>query len=77
MSGDFFDQLDAELAELTRRGAHLSDSDRERRWRVLVVRRGVMSMLLALVLAVSLASEFPASASGQAQAVGALRARGV
>jgi hypothetical protein len=68
MSGDFFDQLDAELAELTREGAHLCDEERGHRRRGRLLRRGVMSALVVVALAVSLVSEFPASASGHAWA---------
>ena len=64
MSGDFFDRLDAQLAELTRQGAHLTADQRaHRRWSRLA-RRGVVSGLVAVALAASLVSEFPATASG-------------
>lgn len=74
MNGDFFDHLDAELAALTRAGAHLTESERgHRRWGRLL-RRGMASTLLAVALAASLVSEFPASASGHAHIVPALTA---
>lgn len=66
MPGDFFDRLDAELAELTRQGAHLTAGEREHlRWSRLV-RRGLVSALVAVAMAASLVSEFPATASGHA-----------
>ena len=69
MSGDFFDRLDAELAELAHQGAHLTAGQRaHRRWSRLV-RRGVVSALVAVALAASLVSEFPATASGHARVV--------
>jgi hypothetical protein len=74
MSGDFFDQLDAELAELTREGAHLCDQERSRCRRGRLLRRGAVSALVVVAMAVSLVSEFPASASGRAQATSALAA---
>jgi hypothetical protein len=64
MSGDFFDRLDAELAELTRQGAHLSSARRERRRRWISLRRGLASGLAIVALAVALAGEFPSAAGG-------------
>ena len=75
MSSDFFDRLDAELAELTRQGAHLTVGDGVRRRAVRLVRRGVTFTLVAVTLAAALVSEFPASASGHAQAAQALTAQ--
>jgi hypothetical protein len=64
VSGDLFDRLDAELAALTRRGAHLTTADRaHRRW-ALLLRRGLLSAVVILALAATLVSEFPATASG-------------
>jgi hypothetical protein len=76
MSGDFFDRLDADLAELTRHGAHLTLAERARRRWGRVARRGAVGALVAVALAASLASEFPGTASGRdrvAQAVQAER----
>lgn len=69
MTGDFFDQLDAELQELTRQGAHLAHGEPGHRRRGRLVRRGVLGALLIVALAVSLVSEFPGTASGHAQIV--------
>jgi hypothetical protein len=74
MSCDFFDRLDEELAELTRQGAHLTVDDRMHRRAGRLVRRGVVFALVAVALAASLVSEFPASASGHAQVARALTA---
>lgn len=67
MSSDFFDRLDTELAELTRRGAHLIAADRAYRRMTRFVKRGVTFALVAMALAAALVSEFPASASGHPQ----------
>jgi uncharacterized protein YgbK (DUF1537 family) len=75
MSDDVFDRLDAELAELTRQGAHLAVGDRVYRRAGRLARRGVAFALVAAALAAALVSEFPASASGHAQAVRALTAQ--
>ncbi|MGN6871789.1 MAG: hypothetical protein ACTHMY_25640 [Solirubrobacteraceae bacterium] len=72
MGGDFFDRLDAELAGLTRQGAHLAVGDRAYRRVGRMVRRGVAFALVAVALAAALVSEFPASASGHAQVARAL-----
>ncbi len=66
MSGDFFDRLDAELAGLTREGAHLTVGTGLFRRAGRLVRRGVAFALVAVSLAAALVSEFPASASGHA-----------
>jgi membrane-associated PAP2 superfamily phosphatase len=75
MSGDFFDRLDAELAELTRQGAHLSVDAGIFRRAGRLLRRGVAFALVAVSLAAALVSEFPASASGHAHAPPALTAQ--
>lgn len=75
MSGDFFDRLDAELAELTRQGAHLAVEAGVFRRAGRLVRRGLAFALVAVSLAAALVSEFPASASGHAQAARALTAQ--
>jgi hypothetical protein len=72
MSPDFFDRLDAELAELTRQGAHRTVRDRAGRRAGRLVRRGLAFALVAVALAATLVSEFPASASGHAQVARAL-----
>ncbi len=66
MSSDFFDRLDAELADLTRQGAHLVGHRTYRR-AGRVLRRGVAFGLMTLALAAALVSEFPGSASGHAR----------
>lgn len=72
MGVDFFDRLDAELAKLTREGAHLSAAGRaHRRWSRLA-RRCAVSALVIVALAASLVSEFPATASGHPPATQAL-----
>jgi membrane-associated PAP2 superfamily phosphatase len=68
MSSDFFDRLDAELAALTRQGAHLTAGDGVFRRAGRLARRGLSFALVAVTLAAALVSEFPASASGHAQA---------
>lgn len=68
MTVDFFDRLGADLAQLTRQGAHLAQPERTRRRRGRLFRRSVVSALLVVVLALSLVSEFPASARGHARA---------
>jgi hypothetical protein len=68
MSPDFFDRLDVELAELTRRGAHLAVGDRVYRRAGRSVRRGVAFALVVVAMAAALVAEFPSSASGRAQA---------
>jgi hypothetical protein len=73
MSERYFDRLEAELAELTRRGAHLEAPARRVALMTVRTRRATAALLLALVLAVSLVSEFPAAASGRPPAVAAAR----
>jgi uncharacterized integral membrane protein len=66
VSGDFFDRLEADLAGLARHGTHIEMTvDRARRRVVTLFRRGAVILLLAVVLATSLVSEFPASANGR------------
>lgn len=66
MSRDYFDRLGTDLAELTRRGAHVNGPHGARRRLGRLIRRGAAIAGLTVVLAVSLVSEFPASASGHA-----------
>lgn len=68
MSGDFFDRLEAELADMAHRGMHLDGAARGRRHAVALVRHSLVVAALILVLAVTLVSEFPASANGRVQA---------
>ena len=66
MNVDFFTQLEAELGGLTREGVHLDNSGAHGRRRLaLLIRRGVVIVTLAIALAASLDSEFPATANGQ------------
>lgn len=66
MTDNFFDRLEAELGELTRRGTHLETvPGRRRRRLVALVRRSAVVVVLAVVfLAASLAGESPTSAGG-------------
>lgn len=66
MSGDFFDRLEVELADLAHRGMHLDAPARGRRHTLTLIRRSVVIAVVALALAVTFASEFPASANGRA-----------
>lgn len=62
---DFFTQLEAELGTLTRDGMHLVDPGaRGRRRLAALIRRSVVIIALAIALAASLDSEFPATARG-------------
>jgi hypothetical protein len=74
MSSDFFDRLDAELAQLTRQGAHLVGHRAYRR-ASRMLRRGVAFGLMTLALAAALVSEFPGSASGHARTAQVLTAQ--
>ena len=66
MSGDFFDRLEAELAGLARQGTHLDGAAaRDRRRALALIRRSAVIVIVIVALAVSLVSEFPASASGR------------
>jgi len=69
MSLNFFDRLETELASLAREGAHLDGWTRRIHRRVrAIIRRSLVVAVLAVVLAASLLSEFPASATGHAVA---------
>jgi hypothetical protein len=69
VNGNFFGRLEDELGGLVRQGAHLDGTARRDRRRVAaLIRRGAVIAVLAVVLAASLVSEFPASASGRAMA---------
>jgi hypothetical protein len=74
MHPDFFDQLDADLAGLTRAGAHLTASGLTAGRTGRLMRRGVVLALAIVALAASLVSEFPASASGHVQVAQSLTA---
>jgi len=74
MRPDFFDRLDVELAALAREGAHLTAGDHPPQRALRLVRRAAVFVLLAIALAASLVSEFPASASGHIQVTRALSA---
>jgi hypothetical protein len=63
---DYFERLEADLGALTREGAHL---DVRRRWAAVRARRATAALLVALLLAVTLVSEFPSVASGRATPV--------
>jgi hypothetical protein len=64
---DFFTQLESELGTLTRDGMHLGQpSARGRRRLIVLIRRSVVIVVLAIALAASLDSEFPATARGYA-----------
>ena len=68
MKADFFTQLEVELSQLNRAGAHLGGRfTRRRRRLVLAARRGAAIFTLAIALAASLDSEFPATARGTAR----------
>jgi hypothetical protein len=70
---DFFSKLEAELGTLTHDGIHLGEtSARGRRRLILLIRRSVVIVALAVVLAASLDGEFPASAHGYAPAIAAV-----
>jgi hypothetical protein len=72
MSDGYFERLEVELSALTRSGAHL---DRRRSPLAPRTRRAAVALLLSLVLAVVLVSEFPAAARGQSARMSALQAR--
>ena len=67
MTGDFFRRLELELSSFTREGAHLGDTASGRRRAVTLLRRGLTIVALAIALAASLDSEFPATANGYTQ----------
>jgi hypothetical protein len=62
MSDDYFTRLNTELAACTRRGAHLAASPRR------LMRRAATASLVAVAVAVSVATAFPASAYGRVSA---------
>jgi hypothetical protein len=65
MSSNFFDRLETELGGIARQGTHLDRAaGRNRRRVVALIRHSAVIVALAVVLAASLVSEFPASASG-------------
>ena len=67
MKTDFFTRLELELGSLTHHGMHLGDeAGRGRRRVTTLLRRGAVIVALALALAASLDSEFPATANGYA-----------
>ncbi len=65
MSGNFFDRLEIELADMVRDGRHLTPTQQHDRRRTLLIKRGLIIAALIVALAASLASEFPASANGR------------
>ena len=72
MNKDFFTQLELELGALARSGVHLADpAARGRRRLITLLRRGVAILTLAVALAASFDSEFPATARGYAPAAAA------
>jgi hypothetical protein len=67
---DFFTRLEIELGTLTRDGMHLGDpTARGRRRMMTLLRRSVVIVTLAIALAATLDSEFPATARGSAPAL--------
>ena len=69
MNGDFFTKLEVELGGLTREGMHLGDARaRGHRRIVTLLRRAILVATLAIALAASFDSEFPATANGYAPA---------
>ena len=69
MSEDFFTQLEAELGSLTHAGMHLDETEaHRRRRRTMLLRRAAVTVCLAVALAASLSSEFPATAGGHESA---------
>jgi hypothetical protein len=78
MSGDFFDRLEAELGGLARQGSHLDRAAVSGRHHTFaLIRRGAVIVVLAVALAGSLISEFPASANGRAMTATAAMVRGL
>jgi hypothetical protein len=62
---DFFDRLEAELADLARRGAHLpGTAGQDPHALAVLIRRCIVVLAVAVVLAAAFVSEFPASAGG-------------
>lgn len=69
MTGDFFTRLEAELGSITQGGMHLDGKGGQGRRRLaMLIRRAPVTIVLAMALAASLDSEFPATASGHAPA---------
>jgi hypothetical protein len=67
---DFFKQLEIELGTLTRDGTHLGDATtRGRRHVMTLIRRSVVIVALAIALAATFDSEFPATAHGYTPAL--------
>jgi hypothetical protein len=67
---DFFTQLEAELGALTHNGTHLGGAGaRGRRRLIILIKRSAVIVALAVALAASLDSEFPATAHGYAPAL--------
>lgn len=67
---DFFTQLEAELGTLTRNGTHLGGAAaRGRRRLIVLIKRSAMIVALAVALAASFDSEFPATAGGYVPAL--------
>lgn len=64
MNGDFFTQLEAELGSLTQSGVHLDATAHGRRRVIILIRRAAVTIAVAVGLAASFDSEFPATASG-------------
>jgi hypothetical protein len=66
---DFFTKLETELGTLTRDGMHLGEAGVRGRHRLsMLIRRSIVVVALAVALAASLDSEFPATANGYAPA---------
>jgi len=61
---DYFERLDAELASLVRRAAHLEGSGARLYRCAWLARRATLAVMVGLAIAVTLISEFPSSASG-------------
>jgi hypothetical protein len=68
MSTSFFDRLEVELGGLTREGAHVAAEHGLRPRMARAIRRSAAVVALALTLAVSLDSEFAATANGSSPA---------
>lgn len=71
MIEDFFDELERELTRRTREGAHLTNTAQARHVRGQRMRRALVGGVTAVVLAASLVSEFPATASGHSRSADA------
>ncbi len=76
MSPDFFNRLETDLGNITHAGMHLATAAHGRRRVIMLVRRAAVIVALATALAASLDGEFPASASGHAQAAQILEVQG-